>query len=772
MRRIHLHNAIALALVGALAVACSGPPFEPSHEYRIGVAEGDAQAAVSGAEFAMPLTVEVRNPDGNVAMGVRVQYATVPGRRHGGVLLDTVAVTDGQGRAAVRARAGAEGDTLAVVATLATLPRLTVRFHAVALAGPAIARVAPAAVGPGDTLVIEGSGFGAGPAAVTVGGVVAALATPATSSMLRVVVPPCADTGAVTVRVSVGGAPAAPATVTYRGRRTRLDLPPYGFTTVRADRIGGCVELAGGGATYLVAAQLASVPRDDFSPEPIRLGVDRAPAEVAASGSGAGASRAPELPGGKPVAGTRDGFDLVSLLAPAMLGSVSARFDRHRRELERQFTPGRAADVLPARATIASRAASRGADTSAPAVGSVRSFNVVTSTDGSSFAEVDAALEFVGVHILAYRDGAAPPLTQDLKALLNLMDSHLWSAAASSLGGVPDLDGNGRIIVLFTPAVNRLVRSQDCLQHGYVRGFFYPPDLIERAPHSNRGEVFYAFVPDESGRFSCAHTAKQVVDQLQPTFLHEMEHLISFNEHVLARGGEPEEMWLNEAMGRMAEELGSRFFESRYPAPYGRGSPAQLFPDSSSPFIGPLLLNAYVYLNAPLVHSATAYAGGGSLEDHGAGWLFLRWLADQKGDDLVRRMVQTRLTGVANVEAASGEGLSALLGDFGIALFADSLPGLPRAAVPPRLRYQGRALRQLMAREATVQGFPIPFPLVTYLAAPGTALRAEVQPGSMLHAILPTSASDPAVRVSLTTPGLQALAPSLGAQVGIMRLPP
>ncbi|MEA3247412.1 MAG: IPT/TIG domain-containing protein [Gemmatimonadota bacterium] len=748
-----------LGLALPLATACTAPAFEPSLDFRIVAVAGDAQVAPGGAEFTVPLTVEVRNPDGNFEMGVRVRFATVPGRRHGGALLDTVAVTGGDGRASVRARAGASGDTLAVIATIAALPRLSARLWAVARDGPAISRVSPAEVRPGDTLTINGSGFDEGALVVRVGGAPAAPIGLTTANGVRVVVPPCADSGAVPVQVSVGRAAAAPGSVTYRAQRSRVALPVYGFTTVSAGRVGDCLELAGGGATYLVTAQLASVPDGAFVPESLQLGVGAVTGTGLALGQGA-LARAPAPDGA---------FGLGALLRPAGGEPVAAVFDRRRRELERRLASSAGSGAMPA---PGGRAAAYGGDTAAPDLGTVRKFSVVSNTDGSSFSEVDGVLAFAGAHILGYRDRSMPPLSFDFTSLLQLMDSHLWDAAASAFGGVPDVDGNGRIIVLFTPVVNRLVRAQDCLLRGYVTGFFYPPDLFVRTPNSNQGEVFYALAPDAAGAYSCAHSTRQVVQQVQATFLHEMEHLISFNEHVLARGGVPEETWLAEALGRMAEELGSRYFESRYPPPFGRSSSVQLFPDSSSPFIGPLLLNAYVYLNASLEHSVTAYIGAGSLEDQGAGWLFLRWVADQRGDDAIRRMVQTRLTGVANLEAATGEGFASLFGDFGLALFADSLPGLPRGVVPSRLRYQGRALRQLMAREGTVQNFPNPFPLATYLAAPGTALRAAIPPGTMLHAIVPTGAGDAAVRLSLTRRGLTALPTALGAQVGILRLPP
>lgn len=150
--------------------------------------------------------------------------------------------------------------------------------------------------------------------------------------------------------------------------------------------------------------------------------------------------------------------------------------------------------------------------------------------------------------------------------------------------------------------------------------------------------------------------------------MHELQHLISFNQHVLTRGGAIELPWLNEGLSHIAEEVGSKLFETRYPAPFGRGTTEQLFLDSAAPFIAPQMLNAYAYLYSTLEHSVTTYVGTGSLEERGASWLFMRWLGDQKGDAIFRRLVESPFTGIDNVERASGETFGALFGDFSIAL--------------------------------------------------------------------------------------------------------
>jgi hypothetical protein len=71
------------------------------------------------------------------------------------------------------------------------------------------------------------------------------------------------------------------------------------------------------------------------------------------------------------------------------------------------------------------------------------------------------------------------------------------------------------------------------------------------------------------------------------------------------------------------------------------------------------LLDAYVYLNTTRAHSVTSYNGGGPLEERGATWLFLRWLASQKGESIFGRLVQTSKTGIANIQAQAAESFGA-----------------------------------------------------------------------------------------------------------------
>jgi hypothetical protein len=247
--------------------------------------------------------------------------------------------------------------------------------------------------------------------------------------------------------------------------------------------------------------------------------------------------------------------------------------------------------------------------------------------------------------------------------------------------------------------------------------------------------------------------------------------MISFFHHAIARAGDAEEHWLGEGLSHIAEELVSRLFELRYPAPQGRSTLTQLYPDSASPFIKPQMLNAYIYLNNTAAHSVTTFAGSGSIEERGASWLFLRWLGDQKGEAIFQRLVQTSLTGVANVEARAGEPFARLFGDFSIAVYADSFPGVPRNAVAPRYRFSSRNLRELMARQATLSGFVNQFPVVPVKVPYAGYAEGSIIPGTMVYGVLgPLGATQGPVVLDFFRTNSVMFAPSEGAQFGVIRI--
>jgi hypothetical protein len=285
------------------------------------------------------------------------------------------------------------------------------------------------------------------------------------------------------------------------------------------------------------------------------------------------------------------------------------------------------------------------------------------------------------------------------------------------------VDGNGVVIVLMTNLVNRLVTSQQCTATGFVAGFFFGADIDPQFagdPRFNHGEVFYSIVADPNATLSCAHSRDQVKRVVPVTFVHEFQHMISYNQHVLVRGANAEVLWLNEGFSHFAEELGGRSFLPGDQASFSR-------------FLTGNVFNAYTYLDSTGTHFLLAGSGIGSLAERGSAWLFVRFVADQFAADtttaavsaFTRGMVETGLTGAANVAAATGEAFSATAAKWVQANWVSDLPGF---TAPPELQYRSWRFRttyaSLHAQNPTV--FPKPFPLTPTVGTSDSVLVTGV----------------------------------------------
>lgn len=729
-----------MLIVGVLLwCGCSErPPTGPESGWSFFAQSGDQQLGRARAPLDQPLTVRLVE-QGTLApvRGVRVRFALA--RPEGATLDDSTVLTDADGFARTRLTLGAAGTTAEVRAWLAVAPERLVTFMATAQADASIVSITPSTLRGGDTVTVTGENLFGAVSRVHFGDASAdvLVSTSSSVSTVRAVVPYCLAAGATPVSVELDGLRTNTIVATASAPRQPIALVPFARVTLPAARAAECASFAGAGAKYLVTASFGSVG----SPDPVewQLGAPGVSAQAVTS---------------------------VPALRTVRERGSRRDFDERLRALEASLAPAVRAERVTSQTHMSNLAVA------APAVGSTRDFRVVASLDGTRFTIVRGELRYAGERVLFYMDEEYNDLpNEQVLGLARLYDRDLHRIAIDAFGAEPDVDGDGRVMVLLTPAVNRLVPADECILRGVVTGFFYPVDQMERDPNSNRGEIFYGYVPDPAGQFGCEHSEVESVRALQSQFLHEMQHLISFNQRVLARNVAPEEGWLAEGLSQVAEELGSKLFEARYPAPLGRSTTVQLFPDSAAPFIAPQLLNAYVYLSFNLDNSVTSFTAPGRLENRGGAWLFMRWLADQMGEGILKRLVESPRSGIENIEAAAREPFRSLFADFSATLVADSVPGVPRFAIPGRLRFTSRNLRQLMAREAVVAGFSKPFPLTTYSLVRGGSLRSAMPAGTMIHALLETAPADGPFAIAFTAPGGTSLPPALAGQVTVMRVP-
>lgn len=429
---------------------------------------------------------------------------------------------------------------------------------------------------------------------------------------------------------------------------------------------------------------------------------------------------------------------------------VAARFHARLRTREREL--GRAAPPLPIR--------HRGL-VAPPAVGSTRTFEVCADTQCSQFTSVLATARYVGLHGAIYLDNdiPAPGMVQaDIDTLGMLFDQHLYPIDTTAFGRESDVDANGVVAILLTDAVNAL--SGGCGSGGIITGYFFGNDLLVGNPGSNGGEVFYGLVPDAT-RPACNATRNRVMRFLPPTLIHEFQHMISYNHHVLLNGGSAEHTWLNEALSHYAEELGARFI----PNGPGQGDA----PSRSSQFVLKDLENAYDYLSgAESYFLVTPGSSAGVPAERGAHWLFLRWLADHygggevRGTVLTRALIATGAQGAENVSARTGRPFAEMVSEWQLANFLDDLPGFAPAS--PQLSYINLDLRTTLA-----QVFPV-FPLRPDTVAGGYVRSGMLRAGSARHVLVVQPPGTGAVTLSVTAPDGSALPSGLVPRVAVARI--
>ena len=405
-----------------------------------------------------------------------------------------------------------------------------------------------------------------------------------------------------------------------------------------------------------------------------------------------------------------------------------------------------------------------------PVVGAKRTFDVCATTTCDSFVQSQATAKVVAQRVAIFVDDSAPAdgYTQaDLDQVGALFDSHLYPIDTTAFGRESDLDDNGVVVVLLTQRVNEL--SPDCNSaNSVILGYFFGLDLLPSQSHSNDGEIFYGVVPG-SATPGCTISTTFAKENLPSVFVHEFQHMISFNQHVLVHQGTTEDIWLNEGLSHFAEELAGRQVPDTFCPDLGN--------DCRSQFIGSNLNDAFKYLEDPEANFAIEpTSSGGTLEERGANWLFVRWLADHfaatqpLGTEFTRSLVQTSLIGSENVAAVTGEDFSLLVSQWQMANFLDDLTGFTPAS--DRLQYSSFDFRTLFRVNFENGVFDKAYPLTPDSTRTGNYSHSGVLRGGSgkhLRIIQPAGAAD--ASFVLSAPGGSTPVPSsVKPRIAIVRV--
>ncbi|MCG6957790.1 MAG: IPT/TIG domain-containing protein [Gemmatimonadetes bacterium] len=639
-------------LSAALLWACGDSSVGPSPpDVEVVVAGGDAQYGTAGQLLEQPLRALVRRtqsgtaqPDITVLWSVEEGDATLGGA--------AATVTDSTGMTSQTLRLGNTPGMVRVRVTVERQQTATAEFLVYLVAPPEVTGLSTDSASAGDTIAIVGANFSttAEEDVVLFSGIRGRTLSAAPTE-LQVEVPAClpSRTVAVIVRLGSVGSTGLPLTV---GGGTQVTTMNVGHAIDVDDPMGlTCLRLAGDSARYLVVVSSAS-------------SVGAASYGFSLTGLADG-GRTPVSAPTRSVAAPRESAPL----------DFAEMFERSLRLQEAALVKERMAATPSPRPQTAAAAV--------PTVGDRRTFKVLKS--GGGFDDVTAVARYVGKQAALYVDESAPAGgfdDADLDTLSSEFDDVIYPTVTSAFGVPSDIDGNSRIVILLTPAVNRLTPRGS---GSFIGGFFFGLDLQD-GEGSNHGEVFYALVPDPTGQYSDARSKSRVMDVVPAILAHEFQHMVHFNERVLKlKATNTEALWLSEGLAQMAEELVARAYEAR-----GEPMLVERHREGNRN-------RARRFLADPGAVSLIVTTGQGSLEERGAGWLHVLYLWDRGGGtDILRRLTQTTRTGIDNVTAVIGESWPDLVADWEAALYADDrVPG----SAP--YQYPHVSLRDLLSMPGT-----------------------------------------------------------------------
>jgi len=673
----------AAALVAAalaLAAACGRDSTGPANpEVRLAVAGGDDQFLQPGLDAELPLRVRVTDADrGSPVTDLELRWRVVRGA---GATLSDAEASDEIGIAGITLRAGPDTGEIRVEAAADRLIGQPATFRLRAVRPPMLASMAPATAAAGTDVLLAGAGFSpvASDNTVLFGGLRGAVRS-ATATTIIATVPGCVLDRNTDVRVALGPVSSnAIAVRTVAGSVQPVSLAHGRSLRLTDPAAFACLDLssAPAGAEFLVVAQDASSALD----LPLRY-------EILG------------LTGGLPVT--------LPPLGGRRLPTRDFASDWEWSIRERERVLGPPGPVQPGPAVMAVR--------HIPALGDSREFNVLTPDQKSR--AVTASVRAISDRAILYVDAAAPAngfTAADLEGFGRLFDDPIYTTDIAAFGPLSDIDDNDRVIVLFTPAVNALTPRQ---QSGFIAGYFYGCDLLpaDRCRQTNRGEIFYAVVPDPTGQFGDARSKSAVLRTVPAVLAHELQHMINFSR----RNGTLDVLWLAEGMAHAAEDLVADVFAQRGDA------------QNADDFRRPNHVRAQFYLRSVASTSRVDIESPGSLEMRGGAWLFIKYIAGHHGgSSLLERLTGASSSGAQNVTAATGRTWTELSSDFAVALFADGAPELAGATVDPRLGFADFDLRSALA--ALAGGFPV---LGTTVAFQDFLLSGELPSAAQAYLVL------------------------------------
>lgn len=732
---------------------------------------GDDQSGDVGSPVSDSLVVEVKDQFGEPFAGAEVTFEVTRGAAAGASVDPDTASTDSRGRAAAALALGSKNGTYRVAAVAGPDSAL---FSARASGGTeallSVDSIRPTTVRAGGTASVFGTGFSAAPDdnVVEVDGRRSDVMS-ATEVRLDVEVPvftdECLPRRHVDVGVSTFGDTAPPVSVELTPSISPVNLPVGADTLVTGAEDVGCVLLpaaSAGGAEYEV---MATATPDALGFQTMSLFVNGSEAGSALRSTSGGRIEAR-------AGGPMDGAD------PPDWRRKQYEWDRRLRRMGRDQLA-----EIRARSRRAPRMSQTVGDPTADVeVGDLAQFNVSCTRQPEVVAEVQSVSEAAIVYedtAMDIRDVGFRVARYD--SIAARFDTLLYPAATDYFGSPADIDRNGRVIMLFTPAVNRLVTSYD---GGFIVGFFCNRDLSG----SNEAEMFYLVSPDPAGEFTPDSgdrlSGDFVRSVIEGTVVHEFQHLINAqigggSDPSTPSSGGAQATWLNEGLSHLAEEVGGHAATGLGPGQELTAADLTADSDALGQFYQANFGNLESYLERPEAGTGVL-SSEANLRTRGAAWSFVRYLLDRfasPGSEgvLTRALVQTPTEDARDavedaVESVSGRSVDFedVLSDWATMFAVEDRADLG-ASPRPELELESYRLRDVYGSFALGTGSSYPLTPVPVGLTDVSAVDAELFTGTARYVRLVSSEESVGTGVRLADTDGDRLNASLSPRLMIVR---
>ena len=379
-------------------------------------------------------------------------------------------------------------------------------------------------------------------------------------------------------------------------------------------------------------------------------------------------------------------------------------FESRVRSFERSRLSLRSRSSLLGRGGLSARRSAQAATASVPAVGDVINVNVPNGNPApgkdlcSDFFPTQAVVASVSNKAILMVDTLdGPPSTlftqAQMDSITSEFDNITYPTDAAYFNTPTDVDGNGRIIMLFTGEINKLTPpAPPNSNSGFIGGFFFAGDFFppvansqaDGCAESNQAEIFYLLSPDPTARFGNIRTTSSVRQGTRGTIAHEFQHMINAgNRFQNPQVSAFEATWLDEALAHFAEDAVGRVqrgfgdlqaltFSDLLPC----NTPCSQANDFNAFFFQNLARLTY-WMDKPDTYSPMSILADTSLAVRGAAWAIVRYAADNYSAGLPRAFTQALVagpdTGFRNFNAATKVPLDTVVKGWLVSMYADHL---------------------------------------------------------------------------------------------------